>query len=153
MIKLFLKSPSNGGWTLIEMAVVAAVAGILAALSMPSMIGMKARQDLKSDLITIKGLITEAQRSAIRKGQSCTVTIASTSITASPVGCISSNYEGTSTISGDSPLIFNYKGTIGAEKSLTLSSTRTSEQKCIAISILGTTRSGYIEGGNCVNSF
>lgn len=157
MIKLFLNSPSNKGWTLIEMAAVAIVTGILAALAMPSMMGMKARQDLTANLGRVKGNIQEAQRAAMRKGQSCTVNLTSSGISGSPSGCISDPYTATNGVSltnSASSFNFSYKGTTPNEITIILASTNTSDQKCVIISAgLGILRSGNYNGTNCVSSF
>ncbi|MFM7577372.1 MAG: Tfp pilus assembly protein FimT/FimU [Microcystaceae cyanobacterium] len=92
-LKSFLPTPSvapNQGWTLIEMAAVAIITGVLAALTVPSMIGMQARTDLQGTASQIKGAFQEAQRSAIRRGATCTVNVVATGITGDPPGCISS---------------------------------------------------------------
>ena len=68
----------------------AVVAGILATLVMPSMMGMMGRSFLQSTASQVKGAFQEAQRAAIRNGSTCTVNVASTGITGSPAGCITS---------------------------------------------------------------
>lgn len=170
----------NQGWTLIEMAVVAVIAGILAALAMPSMMGMKARSDLKSSHSKVKSALQEAQRSAMKRGSSCTVTFTTTNsgsanelttINATS-GCLvtSGDDDNSSEIKlkkdksgitltqnfGGNNIKFSYKGTITVADAGTiiLSSSNTSDQKCIVLSApLGIIRSGDYISGSCKNTF
>ena len=118
MQKLFLPKPlavPNQGWTLMEMAIVSVIVGILSSLAIPSMMSAKGKNDLRSAMGQVKGAIQEAQRSAIKNGQSCTViinpttssasvTVSGTSVSVnaktiagSPAGCISSTVSITDT--------------------------------------------------------
>lgn len=159
------------------MAVVAMIAGILAALSMPSMVGMQARTDLQGTSSQIKGSFQEAQRSAIRRGAACTVNVTTTGITGSPAGCISSpvtldttKTTLTSNVTNPASLPwtfqFDFKGnpsftgltlpstSDGQGLMIILSRTNTSDQRCIVVaSGIGIMRSGLYSGGNCIASF
>lgn len=164
------------------MAAVAIITGVLAALTVPSMIGMQARTDLQGTASQIKGAFQEAQRSAIRTGAACTVKVATTGITGSPAGCISSpvtlDTKTTLTTNVTSPnaspweFQFNFKGnsdftkpspglTLPADSNddgkglmIILSRTNTSDQRCIIVtSGIGIMRSGLYSGGNCTASF
>lgn len=70
-----MKPAPNQGWTLIEIAAVTVIVGILAAMSFPSMVGMQARNGLNNSLSQVKEAIQEAQRSAIKSGRICPVVI------------------------------------------------------------------------------
>lgn len=73
------RSPvKDQGWTLIEMAVVAVISGILAALAIPSMVGMQGRSELRDATNQVKAAIQEAQRSAIKSGRRCRILINAT---------------------------------------------------------------------------
>jgi prepilin-type N-terminal cleavage/methylation domain-containing protein len=73
------RSPvKNQGWTLIEMAVVAVIAGILSALAIPSMVGMQGRSELRDATNQVKAALQEAQRNAIKSGRRCRVLVNST---------------------------------------------------------------------------
>ena len=162
MLRLFLLTGKTSGWTLIEMAAVSVVVGIMAAMSFPSMAGMMARNDLKGNTQSVKSALQEAQRTAIKRGQSCTVTIAS-NLSALPVGCISStpNLATNTTIStvgygSPATIAFSYKGnptmtgTVDTDRFIILSNSGTSDRKCIAISEgIGIMRSGNWDGANC----
>ena len=129
----------NQGLTMIEMAIVSVIVGILASLAIPSMMSGMGKNQLQSSMGQVKGAFQEAQRSAIKNGQSCaviinpttattsvTVTISGTStsvsagaksITGTPAGCISSPVSIPDkdeitfiTPTTSTPLIFSYKG-------------------------------------------
>jgi prepilin-type N-terminal cleavage/methylation domain-containing protein len=179
-LKLFLPTPSvvpNQGWTLIELAVVAVVAGILATLVMPSMMGMMGRSFLQSTASQVKGAFQEAQRAAIRNGSACTVNFASMGmgITGSPAGCITSpvtltsgmnltaNTRPFSTSSTITPVglpssvSFSYKGNPNNSGELTVVltfTTRTTEQRCVVIAAgIGIMRSGTYVNNICSAAF
>ena len=142
------------------MAAVAIITGVLAALTVPSMIGMQARTDLQGTASQIKGAFQEAQRSAIRRGATCTVNVATTGITGSPAGCISSPVilDTKTTLTTDptatSSFQFDFKGNPSQEVMVILSRTNTSDQRCIVVSAgIGIMRSGLYSGGNCTASF
>ena len=161
LLKL-LQTQQNQGWTLIEMAAVSVVVGIMAAMSFPSMAGMMARNDLRGNAQSVQSALQEAQRTAIKRGQSCTVTIAA-NLSALPAGCISStpNLATNTTIStsgygSPATITFSYKGnptmtgTANTDRFIIVSNTRTSDRKCIAISEgIGIMRSGNWNGTNC----
>lgn len=154
------------GWTLIEMGAVSVVVGILAAMAFPSMSGMMARNDLRSDFDEVKAAIQEAQRNAIKRGASCVVTIASSGISASPAGCINSVPSlstGTtiSTVGYGTPatIEFSYKGnptmtgTVDTDRFLIMAKTGTPDRKCLVISEgIGIMRGGNWDGTNCTTS-
>lgn len=162
----------NQGWSLLEMAIVSVIVGILSSLAIPSMMSGMGKNEVKSALGQVKGSIQEAQRAAIKNGQSCTVIINSTTLTGSPAGCISSPVTLASTItlraesvSGStitalSPLpknlIFSYRGNPDnpSEWVLVISSAKTTTQSCLAIaSGIGIMRSGTYSGTTCTSSF
>jgi Tfp pilus assembly protein FimT len=172
--KLYLPKPlavPNQGWTLIEMAVISVIVGILASTTIPSMVGLMAKNSLESSMSQVKGAIQEAQRSAIKNGKSCTVTIdtIAKTVTGSPVGCITSpvtlNSDTTVTTSPPpSPstttaFLFSYKGNPNNSTNdftgltMILGSTKTSTQRCLVISAgIGIMRSGTYSGTTCTSS-
>lgn len=173
--KLFPLRPwpvRNQGWTLIEIAVVAVITGILSSLAIPSMMGMMGRSSLQSTASQVKGAFQEAQRAAIRNGSTCTVNVASTGITGSPAGCITSpvtltsgmaltaNTRTGSTITSvtlPSSVSFSYKGNPNNSTELTIVlifSTRTAEQRCVVIAAgIGIMRSGTYANNTCSTAF
>jgi hypothetical protein len=143
------------------MAVVSVIVGILASLAIPSMMSGIGKNQLQSTIGQVKGAIQEAQRAAIKNGQSCTVTIDTTAktITGSPAGCISSPVTLTSDITlsipiGSSPFSFSYKGNTTSDLTIVLASTKTTFQNCLVVSSgIGIMRSGTYSGGSCNSSF
>jgi type II secretory pathway pseudopilin PulG len=147
---------------LIEVAVVTIIAGILAAMATPSMVGMKARNDLRDAMGQVKGAIQEAQRAAIKQGRSCAIVLTSTSVTALPIGCITNpvsfstgitlqeNFSNTTDCNSDGTnedICFSFKGNTTDGGSIVLQSTNTSEQKCLSMSPgLGIMRTGSYTG-------
>jgi len=156
---------------------VAVVAGILATLVMPSMMGMMGRSFLQSTASQVKGAFQEAQRAAIRNGSACTVNFASMGmgITGSPAGCITSpvtltsgmnltaNTRPFSTSSTITPVglpssvSFSYKGNPNNSGELTVVltfTTRTTEQRCVVIAAgIGIMRSGTYVNNICSAAF
>lgn len=138
----------NQGWTLMEMAVVAVIAGILSALAIPSMVGMQGRSELRDATNRVKAALQEAQRNAIKRGGSCTVTMTSTTVTASPAGCLSSpvNFPSSITQSFNNVglnLVFTYKGNTTLGRTTVIESSKTAERRCIVTSNgIGLFRSG-----------
>ena len=182
MQKLFLPKPlavPNQGWTLMEMAIVSVIVGILSSLAIPSMMSAKGKNDLRSAIGQVKGAIQEAQRSAIKNGQSCTVIINPTTSTASvtvsgtsvsvnaktiagsPAGCISSTVSipdkdeiTFTTPTAATSFVFSYKGNTTTTLNIALQSAKTTQKYCLAISSgIGIMRSGTYDGTNCNSSF
>ena len=146
---------------MIEMAIVSVIVGILASLAIPSMMSGIGKNDLKSAMGQVKGAIQEAQRAAIKNGQSCTVTIDSTAktLTGSPAGCISSPVTLASTMTlsiptGSSPFSFSYKGNTTSDLTIVLASTKTTQQYCLVVSSgIGIMRTGTYSSSTCTSSF
>lgn len=161
----------------------AVVAGILAALAMPSMMGMQGRNNVQAVANQVKGALQEAQRAAIRNGRSCTVSISATGVSSDNTGtnptCITSPVTASDTSSKQvriqvpsgsdladpaTSLTFSYKGNTTTNLTLVMASARnggsgsrqyqTNEERCIVISSgIGIMRSGIYSGGNCTASF
>lgn len=69
---------NNQGFTLIETLTVIIIIGILSAIAAPGLLGMLNRNKVNSALDEVQGALREAQREAMRKSQSCTLTLDST---------------------------------------------------------------------------
>jgi type II secretory pathway pseudopilin PulG len=147
------------------MAIVSVIVGILSSLAIPSMMSGMGKNDLKSAMGQVKGAVQEAQRAAIKKGQSCTVTLTtgtSATVTGSS-GCISSTVQLASTITlsiptGSSPFSFSYKGNTTSDLTITLASTKTTQKYCLVVSSgIGIMRSGVYDesrtSDKCQSSF
>ena len=152
---------------------VSVIVGILASITIPSMVGLMAKNSLESSMSQVKGAIQEAQRSAIKNGQSCTINLSATGVSStntstnicitSPVTLNSDTPLSAKSVSGSTvtdltplpSLIFSYKGNPNNinELVLILSSTKTSTQRCLAISAgIGIMRSGTYENNYCIAS-
>lgn len=68
-------SDPNQGLTLMELAVVAVITGIIAAMGTPSLIAMLQGDRVKQGLDNIKLALQDAQKQAIRNSKSCTIVI------------------------------------------------------------------------------
>jgi len=136
----------------------------MAGIATPSMIGMMARQTLKEDMNRVKAALQEAQRTAIKRGSSCTVAIAEpnsiTSSCFSELVTLDDKTSFTSSLSGFNQITFSFKGNLTAngtgtgERLLIFSHTQTPSQKCLAITTgIGLFRGGDYEGGVCQTGF
>ncbi|MCM1983279.1 GspH/FimT family pseudopilin [Lyngbya confervoides] len=63
------------GFTLTEMAVIVVVVGVLAAMASPSLRHHLNQVRLEGALLSLQGALREAQNEAIRRSQTCTVTV------------------------------------------------------------------------------
>jgi len=141
------------------MAIVSVIVGILASMAIPSMMSGMGKSSLKSSIGQVKGAIQEAQRNAIKKGQSCEVRIISNRITGSPAGCITSPVTLSSEITVNdgaavSNFSFSYKGNTTSDRTIFLSSNKTTQKYCLVISSgIGIMRSGTYSGTTCTSSF
>jgi len=148
--------PSSTGFTLIEIAATLIILGVMAAIATPSMIGMMARQTLKEDMNRVKSALQEAQRTAIKQGKSCQVTLTAPNTVTAGTGCLSEavtlddKTSFTPTVTGFNQVTFSFKGNLTAngtgtgERLLIFSHTQTPSQKCLAIA----TGIGLFRGGN-----
>jgi prepilin-type N-terminal cleavage/methylation domain-containing protein len=163
----------NQGWTLIEMAAVSVVVGILAAMSFPSMAGMQAKNQLRSAMSEVEGAFREAQRNAIKRGATCTVSVTAGTETAGTInssttpGCISLSVampRNVTLASTSTTINFSFKGNpsstnidAGNDEVIRVSSSMSSlEERCLVISPgIGLMRSGYWDSsgsGSCTTA-
>ncbi|MFN9174295.1 MAG: Tfp pilus assembly protein FimT/FimU [Synechocystis sp.] len=79
-------------------------------MSYPNMAGMRARSQLKDTQTQVKSALMDAQRTAIKKGQTCTLTFTKTNsgtanekmvITSTPADCITSGGGGDDSVVSD----------------------------------------------------
>jgi prepilin-type N-terminal cleavage/methylation domain-containing protein len=151
---LFNVPKKNKGFTLVEMVVTAVVVGVLAAVSVPNLLGLYNQNKVKEGLAQVEGALKEAQRQAMRRGKSCTVEI---DITNSKIknpssgdGCLLSERilpEGTTlstSLTGTTKTItFSYKGNTTNSGTIVLTMNNTERKKCLVISNgLGIMRTG-----------
>jgi prepilin-type N-terminal cleavage/methylation domain-containing protein len=151
---------SESGFTLLEQLIVLVLVGILGALTTPSVLGMKQRQELNDAVSSLRSSLQEVQRQAIMKSTNCTITLPSSSTSAPNISSpcfvlgtpnlskvkifhnyvsnsIQFDYQGKSTVTGLIRLEHSKNSSLG--------------QKCIQISQpLGLVRVGDYDGTNCV---
>ncbi|MBC5795524.1 type II secretion system protein [Sphaerospermopsis sp. LEGE 00249] len=78
----------NQGFTILEALIVVVFVGILAAMAGPSYFVWSQRRAVDSAITSIQGAIKEAQRQAMARSRTCTLTFNSTTITSSPANCL-----------------------------------------------------------------
>ncbi|BAU65233.1 type 4 prepilin-like protein [Stanieria sp. NIES-3757] len=140
-MQLFNAPKKNAGFTLIEIMTTAIVVGVLAAIAVPSFVGLFNQNKVKEAVVQVEGALKEAQRQAMRRGKQCTVSINAGTITATPNGCLSSQRQIDSSINintdpNTSPLniTFSHRGNVTSTYAIVLSSNNTNEKKCVLIS-------------------
>ena len=126
---LFNVRKQERGFTLIEMIVTVIILGILSAITAPSLIGLFDQMRVKDGLRQIESSLKEAQRQAMRRGSSCTISLNATNnmITGSPTQCLA----GSKTI--DDRLKFKGNDGDSIEITFTRKGSNSSGAKTIAI--------------------
>jgi Tfp pilus assembly protein FimT len=158
---------SNQGFTLLETATIVVVIGILAAISAPSLLGWYNRTKVDSALNEVRGALQQAQREAMRKSETCTVTFPASG-TKNPT--IESNCViiGDGTLDdvtirhnhsdddgdGNPELSFNFRGETEMEDAgtiiLSVPNNSINYQKCLVTSSgIGLMRTGDYDGATC----
>lgn len=153
---------SQQGFTLVETLVAIAVTAILAAVVTPSFLRWYGNKQIEDALAQVEGALKIVQSSSVRLSSTCTVSITSTTVSATPAACLPT---GTRTISGvntnittestgSSSVVFSSKGTatIVSDKSVIV--IRNAEfanggkMKCLVVS----SGVGLMRTGNYVDS-
>ena len=125
-MRFFLAKKFDRGVTLFELLIVAIMAGVLAIISTPTILGLVSFNKVKSAQQQVQGILRDAQSQAIRQGRPCEITINNTDnpITLSSYDTINKtacstysslelpkNIKIATTLSGTPPKVsFNYKG-------------------------------------------
>lgn len=150
------------GFTLVEMIVTLVVAGVIGALTVPSLVGLLNRNQVTEAQRQVETAFKEAQRQAIRRGRGCSIIITpglNGSIT-SPDGCLINqrNFGKNTMVGGDKISIsandgkentinFSHKGIPDIQKIIVINSSFTKSKKCVAITDgIGTVRTGTYTG-------
>lgn len=155
---------NNSGFTLLEMLVAAVIVGVIAAISVPNLLGLLNRNRINDAMGQVEGALKEAQKQAIRNGKGCSVTINANEII-NPVsdGCLLSNRDLHDLVqlnSSRASIAFSGKGNITINDSnLALniptpvivismaSGNGTNVQRCVVIqNSLGSIRTGTYSG-------
>ena len=149
------------GFTLTEMLVTAIIGSILMAVATPSFLSLFNNSKVKSALEQVQGALTEAQRQAMRRGKSCTITLDTTNnkITtktkSGSEGCLLSDRtlpDGVvmTTNIKDKNIKFSHKGnTTASGKGVLVLSNGSGEKRCLTVSTtLGAMRTGIYDGKN-----
>ncbi len=144
---LLCNAHNNKGFTLIETLIIVIIIGILSAIVAPSFLGMLNRNKVNAALVQVQGALKEAQREAIRKNKSCTVTLDTTNnkFTASCLVTGESTLKDVAIRSSNSSIAFNFKGRTSSSSTIVIASSNSSvtKQKCLAIAAgIGIMRTG-----------
>ncbi|MDJ0635020.1 MAG: type II secretion system protein [Xenococcaceae cyanobacterium MO_188.B29] len=141
----------NKGFTLTEMIVTVIVAGVIAAITAPSLVGWFNRNQINEAQRQVESALKEAQRQAIRRGKSCSVKINTTNNTISisdssyDNGCLLSqrNVGESTLVGGDTvslkansnpvTISFTHKGNTSSQEVIVIESSLSSAKKCVAI--------------------
>ncbi|MBV5257836.1 prepilin-type N-terminal cleavage/methylation domain-containing protein [Synechococcus moorigangaii CMS01] len=152
-------SRSERGLTLLEILIVLLIAGILTAIATPSFIGFINRAKVNQDLAELQGLLQLAQREAIKKSQTCTVTLAeqdldNPSLTAT---CLSTNARILDNVklkynNSGRDINFDFRGHSNPLRTIVLYSDFTDHRRCLVISNgIGMIRVGVYQGESLSN--
>jgi len=160
------------GFTLIEIITVTIIVGIVAAVSIPSLLGLLNRNRVNQAMAEVEGALKEAQKIATRNGKSCTISIDATAKTISnntandqcllSTRFIDNNFTLTT---NRATIAFSGKGNISLNPRpvivLSYPTGGVSRPKCVVIqNTLGSIRTGTYNGtipsppveGSCVNN-
>jgi len=156
----------NQGFTLPEVLIIVVVIGILAAVAAPSFLATLNRSRVNDALAAVEGALKEAQREAMKRGQSCTVTLNTTTkkvtgpclVTGERDLCEKRGVDGNciqpkaliEILTGGNEITYTFKGHIASAGTIKVYRPDTSSQKCLVISAgIGIMRTGDFDGTDC----
>lgn len=162
------KNSRASGFTLIETLTAIIVAGVLAAIAAPSLMGLLNQNRAKDSMRQIEGAIKLVQRQAIRRGKSCTLTIntSTKTMSATPSECLLDNrtVNDAVTIKADGnpvptsiDLVFSHKGNRPStaitgsdnaqQRTIAIYNSTTGTKYCVTVTtVLGAVKSGIYTG-------
>lgn len=138
------------GFTLLEILIVIFIAGILAAIASPSLLGWYRRTQLDNAMTNVRGVLQGAQQEAMRRSDTCSVTFNTGTDDPVTVSSCLSNINLPDpvnlSLSGGSTISFGFRGNTNNNNTLHFSSEAVNEDKCLAISMpLGIIREGIYD--------
>lgn len=152
------RSNTNLGFNLAELSIMLVVAGILAAIGIPSVLQMFEKFQSDSAFNQVRGAIEQAQLQAIRLSRTCTITIDETNkeITLNDpdvdTGCLLEelslpNSTEIRTNRDDGNVAFNFRGNTNTQQTIVVYDEDQFNRKCLVISNgIGMIRGGDYEG-------
>lgn len=154
LLWLVRKQNTDTGFTLMEILITVIVVGVIGAIAAPNLLGLLNRYRVDSALDEVEGAIKEAQRQAMRDGQSCTITIDTTdNDNAIAGGCLlrTRSLDDLIRFNSNAAIVtftFSGKGNTNDSAVLVVSmSSGTERQKCLVMSPgLGLIRTGDYSG-------
>ena len=166
-LRINTRNNQEKGLSLIEMIITVIIVGILAATTIPSLLGLFNQNRVTEALSEVKGAIKEAQRQAIRRGKTCKIKFDEVTIKGKIRHRVTivtntdepgSNYSGCllrerilpevitldTSLPGKTPrIIFSHRGNTTSSGTIALFASTQGIQKCLVISNgLGIMRTG-----------
>lgn len=146
---------SDQGFTLIELLIIVVIVGILTAIAAPSFLALLNRSRIHDALVAVEGALKEAQREAVKRSTSCTITLSTNSVTGPCLVTGSRNLKNeiqlATNISGSPATVtFSHRGTVTLSDTGTIvlyRSDSSNGQRCLVMSSpLGIVRTGNYSG-------
>ncbi len=156
----------DSGFTLIEMLATAAMVSVIAAIAVPSLVGMLNRYRVQESMREVEGAIKEAQKQAIRNRRTCEIIFNTTTVDgetrefittdAANNGCLLSNrtlYSNITIAGAPAKITFSSKGNTdnASQGIIIISHSDTNTEKCVQIEgLFGNVTTGNYDGTNCI---
>uniref|UniRef100_B8HQ00 Type IV pilin protein, putative n=1 Tax=Cyanothece sp. (strain PCC 7425 / ATCC 29141) TaxID=395961 RepID=B8HQ00_CYAP4 len=170
MLPSVTQAPTRG-WTLTETIIVVVIAATLLAIGLPSFFSYLARYRVNDGLARVRAALQTAQREAMRRGQSCTVSLPSGGNTVSgaclrgadstvggvPTMILPGSVILTHNLSGGATntVAFNFRGRNVSSGTIIISASdnSTAWQRCLVLNPgVGLMRSGTWSGSTCTTT-
>lgn len=160
-MNLTLNQRDNQGFSLPEVLLIVIILGIFASLAAPSFLSWVNSKRVEDVLLQVEGAVKEAQAEALRKSQTCVLTISASSVTSNPPNCLPTGTRDLTQVSGgsnsvgvtfiaanNSTLTFSPKGTTTSGNIFVFYHPNQAQgMRCLAISPgIGIVRTGQFQG-------